>query len=115
MITEQKMMQALAILTDPDSDYAKARAAHEFAVKMEKVLLSQIADRSEEKSMAAKENWARYQPEYQQALEQTKEIAEMDYRNRARREAAMAIVETWRTEQSNERAHTRVSNVTRAA
>jgi len=39
----------------------------------------------------------------------------MDYSNRAKREAASAIVETWRTEQSNERAHVRTSTVRRAS
>ena len=109
MITEQKLIEALKILTDPDSDYAKTRAAHEFSQKMEKVVLGTLVSDSDLPSAAAKEKWAICQPEYRQAIEQTREIAELDYKHRAKREAAMAILETWRTEQSNERAHTRTN------
>ena len=114
MITEQKLIEALKILTDPDSDYAKTRAAHEFTSKMEKVVLSDLISGSDLSSATAKEKWAYCQPEYRQAIEQTRQIAELDYKHRAKREAAMAILETWRTEQSNERAHTK-TNVRRNA
>ncbi|WP_416877934.1 hypothetical protein [Litorimonas sp.] len=111
MITEQKLVEALRILADPDGTYANTRAGHEFSQKMEKIVLANLVANSPEKSAAASEKWAMRQPEYTEAIEQTRECAELDYRIRAKREAAMIIVETWRTEQSNERAHTRTSNV----
>ena len=107
MISEQKVKEALRILTDPNRDYAKTRAAHEFSQRMEKVVLARIMSESNESSMAAKEAYARKHDDYVGAIENTREIAELDYHNRAQREAAATIVETWRTEQSNERAHTR--------
>ena len=108
MITEQKVIQAIKVLTDHDGDYSKTRAGHEFSKGMEKIVLAQLMQDSDEKSAAAKKIEAEAHEDYKRALEQTRDIAEMDYKNRAQREAAAAIIDTWRTEQSNERAHTSV-------
>ena len=51
---------------------------------------------------------ARADPAYQAHLEQVKLIKEVDYTWRDRRSAAAAIIEMWRTEQSNIRAAERV-------
>ena len=115
MITDQKLKSALAVLTDHEGDYSRIRASHDYLQKMEKIVLSDLISKSNEKTQSAKEHWARCQPQYRHALEQTREVAELDFKNRARREAAAAIVETWRTEQSNMRAHVGTDNVRKRA
>ena len=109
MIPEQKVKEALKVLTDHDGEYSQTRAAHDFGLKMEKIVLAEQMLESDAKSIAAREAEAKMSSAYRQAIEQTKEIAELDYKNRAKREAAAAIIEVWRTEQSNERAHVRAA------
>ena len=109
MITDQEIRHALEVLKSPDRLGAKARAGHEFLTKQEKVVKARLATSCNEKSAAAKEIYALAHPDYEKALMATREIAELDYCERERRDAAKAIIETWRTEQSNERAHARTS------
>ena len=112
IVTDQRVTAALAYLQEGASVYAKARAAHDYSEKREKTVLAQLCRQcTEERSMAAKEAWARCHPDYAAALGQTQACAEAAYEARAKREAAAAIVEAWRTEQSNERAHARNASI----
>ena len=110
MITEQQVQWAMDILIDRESNAAKARAAHEHMSDLDKVVLAKLTNDAPDdlKSAAARESWARAHATYEAHLEQKKVLAEMDYKFRDRRSAANAIVEAWRTEQSNARAAARV-------
>lgn len=108
-VSDKDVEHALSILKDRDHEGAKARAAHEYISDMDKVVLAKLMAQSEQSSNAAKEAWARAHPDYTAHLEQKKMLAEMDYTQRDRRSAASAIIDLWRTEQSNQRASTRLS------
>ncbi|WP_300396337.1 hypothetical protein [Henriciella sp.] len=108
MITEKQLEWAMEILIDRHNESAKARAAHEHMADLDKVVLAKLMAQSGEKSAAAKEAWARAHPDYENHLAAKKELAEMDYSKRDRRSAASAIIEAWRTEQSNARATARI-------
>lgn len=108
MIPDRKVEHALNILTDAQHEAAKARAAAEHMEDLTKTVLAKLMMESEEKSAAAKEMEARADPRYQAHLEQLKMCKEIDYTWRDRRSAAAAIIEMWRTEQSNIRAAERV-------
>jgi hypothetical protein len=110
MITEQQVQWAMDILIDRESNAAKARAAHEHMSDLDKVVLAKLTNDAPDdmKSAAARETWARAHPQYEAHLEQKKVLAEMDYKARDRRSAASAIIEAWRTEQSNARMAGRV-------
>lgn len=108
MISDKKVEHALHILTDPQHEAAKARAAAEHLDDLTKTLLAKLMMESDEKSAAAKEMDARADPRFETHLEQLKAVREIDYTWRDRRSAASAIIEMWRTEQSNIRAAERV-------
>jgi hypothetical protein len=100
----------MEILIDRNSDAAKARAAHEHMSDLDKVVLAKLTTEApiELKSATARETWARAHEDYETHLMAKKELAELDYSKRDRRSAANAIVEAWRTEQSNARAAARI-------
>jgi hypothetical protein len=104
MISETQLEWAMEILIDRNNDAAKARAAHEHMSDLDKTVLAKLMAQSGQNSAAAKEAWARAHPDYETHLKAKKELAELDYSKRDRRSAASAILEAWRTEQSNARA-----------
>ena len=110
MITDKQLEWAMDILIDRESQAAKARAAHEHMSDLDKVVLAKLTNDapSDLKSAASRETWARAHDTYENHLDQKRVLAEMDYKLRDRRSAANAIVEAWRTEQSNARASSRV-------
>lgn len=110
-ITDKQLEWAMEILIDRDHKAAKARAAHEHMSDLDKVVLAKLMNDAPEdcKSISAKENWARAHDSFKTHIEQKKELAEMDYKARDRRSAANAIVECWRTDQSNARAMSRAA------
>lgn len=105
MISETQVQWAIDILLDRDCAGSKARAAHDYMQDMDKVVLAKLMHEapSDLKTASARESWARMHPQYMTHLEEKKAIAEMDYKARDRRSAASAIIEAWRTEQSNAR------------
>lgn len=110
MISEKQLEWAMEILIDRECQAAKARAAHEHMSDLDKVVLAKLTNDAPDdlKSAAARESWARAHTTYESHLEQKKVLAEMDYKARDRRSAANAIIEAWRTEQSNARASARI-------
>lgn len=110
LITEKQVQWAMDILIDRDSNAAKTRAANEHMGDLTKVVLAKLVNDAPDtlKSAAAREAWALAHPDYSAHLEQKKMLAEMDYKARDRRAAASAIIEAWRTEQSNARMAGRV-------
>jgi hypothetical protein len=85
-------------------DHAKARAAYEFTEKKLKTVLAQQAAMSNASSVTQRESDALASAGYDQALKEFRTIAEVYYTARDRREAAAAIIEAWRTQQSDRRA-----------
>lgn len=89
-------------------DHASAKAAYEFAEKQLKVVLAKAAAASEASSVAQRENDALRSMEYERALHDFRLVSETYHKARDRREAAVAIIDAWRTQQSDQRAMGRV-------
>jgi len=105
-ITEEMVQHAFDILHR--ADHAKARATFNYAEKRLKRALAMVMQDSAEKSSAAKETEAYASTAYGTALEQFKIVSERYYELQDEREAASAIIEGWRTQQSDLRAAGRV-------
>ncbi len=89
-------------------DHAAARAGYEFAEKHLKVVLAKAAGASDATSAAQREVDALRSPTYERALLDFKLVAETYHKARDRREAAAAVIDAWRTQQSDLRAMGRV-------
>jgi hypothetical protein len=84
--------------------HATARAAYEFAEKQLKVVLARASLVANGKTVGEREATALASQEYERALIDFKLIAESYYVERDRRDAASAIIDAWRTQQSDMRA-----------
>ena len=90
-------------------DHAAAKAAYEFAEKQLKVVLAKAGAASDETGVAARESAALRSMEYERALTDFRLVAETYHKARDRREAAVAIIDAWRTMRSDERAMSRAA------
>lgn len=106
-ITDQQVQQAFDILHEPA--HAKARAAYEFAEKRLKVVLAKAQLAAEGKTVGERDANAQTSPDYEAALTKFRLIAETYHWERDRREAAKAVIDAWRTQQSDMRAMGRVA------
>jgi hypothetical protein len=84
--------------------HATARAAYEFAEKQLKVVLAKATLAANGKTVGEREATALASHEYERALSDFKLIAANYYGERDRRDAATAIIDAWRTQQSDMRA-----------
>lgn len=89
-------------------DHATARAGYEFAEKQLKVTLARAEIQANGKTVGERQATALTSPEYERALTDYRLVAENYYRERDRREAAVAVIDAWRTQQSDMRAMGRV-------
>lgn len=89
--------------------HATARAAYEFAERQLKVVLAKATLQANGKTVGEREASALASSEYERALSDFKLIAEAYYGERDRREAASAIIEAYRTQQSDLRSMARVA------
>jgi hypothetical protein len=89
--------------------HAAARAAYEFAEKQLKVVLARATLQANGKTVGEREATALASPEYERALTDFRLVAESYYGERDRRDAASAIIDAWRTQQSDMRAMGRVA------
>lgn len=89
--------------------HAAARAAYEFAEKQLKVTLAKAELGANGKTVGERQASALCSPEYERALTAFKLVAENYYQERDRREAAAAIIEAYRTQQSDLRSMARVA------
>ncbi len=105
-IPEAHVQHAFDVLKS--SEHAAARAAYSFAEKQLKVVLAKASAESNATSMAAKENEALRSMAYEQALIDFRKVEEAYYKARDRREAAVAIIDAWRTQAADQRAMGRV-------
>lgn len=106
-IPESTVQKAFDLLRE--SVHAKSRAAYEFSEKQLKVVLARAAQASEAKSAVDRERDALVSAEYQLALEAHQSVSEAYFTARDKREAAVAIIDGWRTQQSDNRASGRVA------
>lgn len=88
--------------------HAAARAAYEFAERQLKVTLARQELSANGKTVGERSATALASHEYERALIDFKLVAESYYEERDRREAAVAIIDAWRTQQSDMRAMGRV-------
>jgi len=89
--------------------HAAARAAYEFAEKQLKTVLAKAEIAANGKTAAERQASALASPEYERALTDFRLVAETYHSERDRRDAASAIIEAWRTQQSDLRAMARVA------
>ena len=84
--------------------HASARAAYEFAEKQLKVVLAKAQLAANGKTVGEREASALASPEYERALIDYRLVAQNYHSERDRRDAASAIIDAWRTQQSDMRA-----------
>lgn len=101
-ISDREIQAAFDVLHD--QAHAKSRAAYEFAEKRLKVVLAKAQLAAEGKTVGEREANALTSPEYEASLIKFKLIAETYYSERDRRDAASAVIDAWRTQQSDMRA-----------
>lgn len=106
VIPEGHVQHAFDVLKS--GDHAAARAAYEFSEKQLKVILAKAVAASNAKTVAERENEGLRSMDYERALGQFQMVAGTYYKERDRREAAVAIIDAWRTQQSDQRAMARV-------
>lgn len=106
-IPEAHVQAAFEILRA--NEHSKARAAFEFADKHLKVVLAKAAAQSNATSVSQRENDALRSAEYERALSAYRDVVELYTFAKDRREAASALIEAWRTQQSDMRAMGRVA------
>lgn len=91
------------------TDHAIARAGYEIAEKNLKVVLARAEIQANGKTVGERQATALTSPEYESALIEFRQLAENYYRERDKREAAAAIIDAWRTQQSDMRAMGRIA------
>lgn len=105
-ISDDQIQAAFDVLHD--QAHAKARAAYEYAEKRLKVAFAKARQAAEGKTVGDKDDNAQTSESYQAALKSFHLIAESYYSERDRRDAASAVIDAWRTQQSDARAMGRV-------
>jgi len=84
-------------------DHAAARAAYEWSERALKTVLADEASQSNATSQGQREQDALRSERYKEALREFRKVAELYFHERDRRDAASAILDAWRTLQSNNR------------
>ena len=103
---EPKADRALQFLHEKAMEHAQARANASYLDDYLKVEIARLKGAiAGNYSDAAKTQMAYEHPDYRKALEARKIADEIHYTNVFKREAAMAIIEAWRTACSNARAN----------
>lgn len=102
-IPDQHVEAALDYLRDRNNEAAEARAQAEHLEHMRHVMLARITSKQDGKSHAERETAARATEEYEKFLEGLKAASFSDHMHRNKRAAAIALIDAWRTQQSNMR------------
>ena len=105
-ISDDQVQEAFDVLHM--QTHAKARAAYDYAEKRLKVALAKAQLAAEGKTVGERDALAQTSEPFQAALKSFHLIAETYYAERDRRDAAGAVIEAWRTQQSDRRAMGRV-------
>lgn len=101
-IADEEVQAAFDVLHG--QTHAKARAAYEYADKRLKVAFAKARQSAEGKTVGERDDAAQTSEGYQAALKSFHLIAESYFVERDRRDAASAVIEAWRTQQSDRRA-----------
>lgn len=110
MLTEKEIMQAFDYLRDSAVEAAQARYDKTYHEQMRKAVKATMYRLSTASTIAGKEAEAYASEEYKAAVEKMAEADKAYELVRARREAAVARIEAWRTFCANNRgAHIAVS------
>lgn len=102
LISDEEVQEAFHVLQA--NEHAKRRAAYEYAEKRLKVVVAREELEAEGKTVGERAGKALTSKAYEAALGSFRTIAEAYYEARDRREAAAAVIEAWRTQQSDRRA-----------
>ena len=105
--TEDQVQAAFNVLES--NRHAKARAAYEYAEKRLKVVLAKAQLAANGKTASEREATALASPEYEHALREFRLITDQYHEQRDAREAAAAVIDAYRTQQSDRRAMGRVA------
>ncbi len=97
--------RALKYLHSSATQHGQDKANAEYMDSYLKVVKAQVKTRYVGMSNAAAEDEALRAQEYLEALKAQQEANAIDAENRFKREAALAVIEAWRTVCSNERAN----------
>ena len=103
MITEAEIEKACAWLRDNSTEAAQARANRIYLEEFRKSLKAQLMKKHISEPVSAQEREAYSDPEYAEFLEGLKEAVRQDEHNRFMRQAALAKIEAWRTQEANKR------------
>lgn len=103
MITEEEIERACAWLRDHAEEAAKARAERLYLEQFRKTKKAQIMKGFLSEPVSAQEREAYASEEYIELLNGMKEAIKIDEYNRFMREAAIAKIEAWRTQEANRR------------
>lgn len=106
-IPEESVHRAFEVLRS--ADHARKRAAAEFSEKNLKVIFARCLLSADGKTVGEREAAALCSQNYGKALEGNRLVAEAYYEARDLRDAASALIEAWRTQQSDQRAMGRVA------
>ena len=106
-INDQQIQAAFDVLHA--QSHAKARAAYDYAEKRLKVVFAKARQEANGKTVGDRDDSAQTSESYQAALKSFHLIAENYYSERDRRDAASAVIDAWRTQQSDMRAMGRVA------
>ena len=102
-ISDDEVEGALHWLNNNAAVAAKARAERQYVEDYAKVLKARIMREHPGKSGIAQETEAYVDPRYLQHLEAIRQAVVADETQRFLRDAKLALIESWRTQSSNER------------
>lgn len=108
MIPESEVEKAVDFLRTSAQEAAEARASVKYLAEFLKVKRAQIANAMNAKSAAAAESMALADPAYIEVLNGYRVAVEKDAFHGFKREAAVAMIDAWRTQQSSARAEGRI-------
>ena len=108
MIAEDDVEKAVDYLRQSAREAAQARANVRYLETYLKTLKAQLKVKETSLSNAAAEDVALSSPEFREALEGYKAAVEADAFHLFKREAAVTMIDAWRTQQSNQRGIGRV-------
>lgn len=103
-ITEEEVEKALCYLRDNASAAGWARAQREYMLEYRKTVKAEIMQEHASLPIGAQEREAYADDRYKKHLEAIREAVYQDEKHRFLMQAAMAKLDCWRTQSSNERA-----------
>ena len=101
-ISDEQIQEAFDELHS--GEHAKTRAAYEHHEKRLKIILARAVLNADGRTVGEREAQAMTSPEYEAAVATSQLLAELYHAARDRRDAANAVAEAWRTQQSDRRA-----------